>query len=476
MNDQKRPAAMPQARLQRRMFLRGLGGVAVGLPLLDVFGLQPRAAAQAAPAPGFAVFIRQGNGVAQAGNNEPERFWPKALGALTTASLQTDSDRAVTELASYANKLLLVRGTRFAFGANGCGHSGGGNQVLTAAKVSDDPKGQYSLAMGESVDNRMATAINPAGREPLTLLTGNTQGYLPLVLSYRGAKQLRGADNDPFVAYKRMTGLTSADPATVSQVATRRQSVNDLVRGQLKSFLARTDLSAEDRRRLDLHLSSIRDVEVKMACMLPDMRQRELDAINPVDGNNYVAVTQMHMDLVALSFACDYSRVATIQMGQGNDGTEFTIAGYRNGMKLPRYHQISHRIYGDGSTGDPIEGAQEMHHEIDKLHARLFRYLLDKLSSYSMGNGSLLDRGVSVWTNDLGHGVSHNYQNIPWVIAGSCGGFLKQGTYIDAGNVTHNQLLNTLLSAVGARKADGTPIDDFGDPSLKKGMINAMLA
>ena len=371
---------------------------------------------------------------------------------------------------------MLVKGSKFAFPGNGCGHSGGGNQVLTAAKVSSDPSGEKSLAMGESVDTRMAREINPEGRDPLTLLTGATQGYLPIVLSYRGAKMLRGADNDPFVVYKRMTGLSGMDAGVVQQIASRRKSVNDLIRGQLQDFLGRGDLSGEDKKRLDLHFSSIRDVEVRMGCTLADMRQRELDAVNPTDGKNYVQVTQMHMDLVALSFACDYSRVATIQMGAGNDGTQFSIPGYRNGATLPRFHQISHRIYSDGAEGDPIEGAQEMHHEIDKLHARLFKYLLDKLASYSTPEGTLLDSGVAAWTNDLGHGVSHNYQNIPWVLAGSCGGFLKQGQYVDAGNVTHNKLFNTLLTAVGVRKADGSPVDDFGDPSLAKGMIDAMKA
>jgi hypothetical protein len=461
-------------QFSRRNFLRGAGTVLVGLPMLDVFATSPAGAQDMKRR--FAVFIRQGNGVAQAGNGEPERFWPKALGALTSASMQADSDRAVVELASYANKLLLVRGTKFAFPGNGCGHSGGGNQVLTAQKVSSDPSGAKSLAMGESVDTRMAREINPEGRDPLTLLTGATQGYLPVVLSYRGPKMLRGADNDPFVVYKRMTGLSGMDASVVQQIATRRKSVNDLIRGQLKDFLLRTDLSGDDRKRLDLHLASIRDVEIRMGCTLDDMRQRELDAVNPTDGKNYVQVTQMHMDLVALSFACDYSRVATIQMGQGNDATQFSIPGFRNGETLPRFHQISHRIYSDGAEGDPIEGAQEMHHEIDKLHARLFKYLIDKLSSYSTPDGTLLDSGVAAWTNDLGHGVSHNYQNIPWVLAGSAGGFLKQGQYIDAGNVTHNKLFNTLLTAVGVRKADGSPVDDFGDPSLAKGMIDAMKA
>jgi hypothetical protein len=459
----------------RRTFLRGAGTVAVGLPMLDIFG-RTRVQAQVQGARRFGVFVRQGNGVAQAGNGEPERFWPKALGALTTAGMQAEADRAVVELASYADRLLLVKGTKFAFSGNGCGHSGGGNQVLTAAKVSSDLSGEKSLAMGESIDNRMAREINPDAREPLTLLTGSTSGYLPIVLSYRGPKMLRGADNDPFVVYKRMTGLTGMDAGVVDQIATRRKSVNDLIREQLKGFLGRSDLSMNDRQRLDLHLSSIRDVELRMACTLPDMRQRELDGISPVDGKNYVEVTQMHMDLVALSFACDYSRVATLQMGQGNDATQHSIPGFRNGEKLPRYHQISHRIYGDGSEGDPIEGAQEMHHEIDKLHARLFKYLLDRLSAYSTPEGTLLDSGFAVWTNDLGHGVSHNYKNVPWVFAGSCGGFLKQGQYVDAGDVTHNKLFNTLLSAVGATKEDGSPIDDFGDPSLSKGEIDEMKA
>jgi hypothetical protein len=459
----------------RRGFLRGAGTVALGLPMLDVFARAPLARAQEANKR-FAVFIRQGNGVAQAGNGEPERFWPKALGALTTAQMMAETDRAVVELASHAGKLLIVKGTKFAFPGNGCGHSGGANQVLTAAKVSPDPSGAKSLAMGESVDNRMAAAINPEGREPLTLMTGATQGYLPVVLSYRGAKMLRGADNDPFVVYKRMTGLNGVDGAVVDEIATRRKSVNDLVRDRLNAFLSRTDLSGDDRKRLDLHLTSIRDVEVRMACTLPEMRQMELDGVNPTDSKNYIAVTQMHMDLVALSFACDYSRVATIQMGQGNDATQFSIPGFRNGELLPRFHQISHRIFSDGSEGDPIDGAQDMHHQIDKLHARLFKYLVDKLASYSTPEGTLLDAGFAAWTNDLSHGVSHGYTNIPWVIAGSAGGYLKQGQYVDAGNVTHNKLFNTLLNAVGVRKDDGSPVDDFGDPGLSKGEIAAIKA
>ncbi|HKU39756.1 MAG TPA: hypothetical protein VJR89_16460 [Polyangiales bacterium] len=80
-------------QISRRFFLRGAGTVAVGLPMLDIFAATPAGAQDMKRR--FAVFIRQGNGVAQAGNGEPERFWPKALGALTTDALKAQTDRAV---------------------------------------------------------------------------------------------------------------------------------------------------------------------------------------------------------------------------------------------------------------------------------------------------------------------------------------------------------------------------------------------
>ncbi|HZH04246.1 MAG TPA: hypothetical protein VEY30_10700, partial [Myxococcaceae bacterium] len=105
--------------MSRRWVLRGTGGVALGLPLLE--SLLPRNAfAQAGSRPRFAVFMRQANGVAQESGGEPERFFPRALGPITTASLSTtDADRAVSELKDYAGKLLIVRGLRFGFPGNG---------------------------------------------------------------------------------------------------------------------------------------------------------------------------------------------------------------------------------------------------------------------------------------------------------------------------------------------------------------------
>ncbi len=463
----------------RRLFLRGAGTVALGLPFLETFSRFGSRAGAQPPTDSFAVWLRQANGVAQAGNGEPERYWPRTTGALTADGLAAESDRALSELAPYADKILAVAGLRFAFPGNGCGHSGGGNQCLTAARVSETPSGNESLAMGESVDNRIARELHPE-REPLTLFTGRKSGYLPEVLSYRGPLDLRTGENDPFNAYMRMTGLAGMDVEIINRIRQRRMSVNDLVRDELRDLLSR-DLSIDDRRRLELHLSSIRDLEVQMGCRLPEMREMELEGIDPLSGGNYQQVTEMHNELIALGIACGYVRSATLQLGNGNDATQHRIPGYRGGAELPRFHQISHRIYSDGAEGDPIDGAQEMHNEIDKMHLRLFRNLLDRLSAYVADTGEpLLDRGVVCMTYDLGHGVSHTYRNVPFIFAGSCGGNLDVGKYIDVRgggeHITHNKMFNTILSAVGIRKPDGSPVDDFGDPSLEGGLIPEMIA
>ena len=460
----------------RRLFLAGLGGITVGLPFLE--GLQPRRLRAAPPErPRFAVFVRQANGCQQAEGMEPEGFWPHDLGPVSPATLAgVDADRAVSELAEFGDKLLLVRGTQFPFPGNGCGHSGGGNQVLTAARVSDDPMGNASLAMGESVDSRIARELNgPANPEPLTLYAGPMAGYINEVLSYRGAKDLRPADRNPWSVYTKMIGITQLPEEVAAQIKARRTSVNDLLREQMTALMSKPALSQADRGRLQLHFDAIRDIEVELACQLPPEDElAEMAAQQGYMGQDDLLqiITRMQMNLIAFAFACDYTRAATLQIGDGNDGSEWLI----DGVKFPRYHQISHRIYSDGDMGDPIPDALGKHHAIDREHGKLFLHLLQRLSMYTTDAGTLLDDCVAVWCNDLGTGVGHSYSNIPWVCAGSCGGFLKTGQYIDAGGVDHNKFHNTILSAVGLTNAEGNFVDDFGDPELEPGVIDAMIA
>jgi hypothetical protein len=155
-----------------------------------------------------------------------------------------------------------------------------------------------------------------------------------------------------------------------------------------------------------------------------------------------------------------------LQIGDGNDATEYTV----DGQRLPSFHQVSHRIYGDGDEGDPIVGAVDMHHGIDRLFLQQFDHLLTRLEGYG-----LLDQSIAVHTNDLGT-PTHGYRDIPWVIVGGGGGFLKQGQFVDVGGVTHNQLLSTLINAAGLRNGSGGYVDDFGDASLASGVLSELIA
>jgi hypothetical protein len=461
--------------ITRRRFLSGLGGALVALPFLESVRWVTRggrASAASPTQPVYSFFVRQGNGVQQAGYaNEPERFWPSSLGPLTREGLAAQSDRTLSLLADYADKLLLVRGTRFGFPGAGCGHSGGLNQCLTAARVTGS--GESSLALGASVDWFIAQRKNPVGVEPLTLMSGPQSAYIAHGLSYSGPSQLRGARNNPLAVYTSLMGL-SGSPEALQLLATRRESVNDLVRGELTELTTHPDLSRADRQRLDMHFQAIRDLEVNMVCGLPANAVKAMDDVKTKfeDNANRVLVADMMLELAALAFSCDATRTGTLQIGSGNDQTRY----YVDGVQQNTFHRISHRIDGDGNEGAAIPNADVLHHKIDRIFAGIFKRFLDRLAAYTgPSGGPLLDDSVVVWTNDLANGPPHSYSNIPQVVAGGASGFLKTGQYIDAGNITHNRFLNTIISAVGIRNDDSSYYDRFGDSSLTRGVITAMI-
>lgn len=457
----------------RRRFLVGAGGAVVALPLLEAWLDARPARAGVAARPRFAVFVRSGNGVAQAWSSEPEQFWPRATGPITAEILRdVNGDRAVSELADHAPRLNILRGVDRPFGTPNCGHAESIPQCLTAAQCTPGD-GNEPQSLGVSADWVIARALNPMGREPLTFMAGPRSTYIAEALSWSAPSARTPAERSPMNAYMRMMGLSSAPPEIQRRIAARRMSVNDLVRSQMQALLARTDISSRDRRRLQQHFEAIRDTEIRMSCDLDPAIVEQVGAISNPEANDVrPEVVRRFMDLTAFAFSCDLNRAVTIQIGEGNDQTQYEIGGSR----LPRFHWISHRIYSDGSEGEPIPNAVELHHQIDRLQLRMFKYLLDRLDAYpSAYGGTLLDDSVAVWLNDLGNGPPHGGTNVPWILAGSAGGSLRTGQYLDLGGVTYNRVLNTILTAVGVRKDDGSPIDDFGDPSLARGLIDSIL-
>lgn len=472
--------------ISRRLILTGLGGAALGLPLLE--GWPRLATAQTPPqAEPFAIFFRQACGVATAQLTpsigvEPERFWPREFGPLTPANVE---GRALDELSAYLSQILLVGVNKNNYENYADPHAVGAQQGLTGRGPTPETAGKSGQAEadGESLDHRIGRELNPQGRDSLFLYTGPDGGWLGgACISYRAAGQRRAGLRNPWNAYQLITGGTGGlAPEAAARVLRGQQSVNDLVRGQLQQLMGRSALSAGDRQRLDLHFTSVRELELNLSCRLEqDQLQRLQTGSSVFDSVEHEAVienTRLHTELAALAVACGHTRSVCIQVGEGNSGS----LRFRNpdtGQLMDNYHFISHRVKSDASQGDTIAGSDVLHHYIDRHHAQMFRHLLDTLSKYSVpSGGSLLSQGVAIWLNDNANGPAHSIKNVPFVLCGSANGFFKQGQYVElTGYENLCQVLNTIGTAVGLRSSTGGPLDDFGDPTLTRGLRSEMMA
>jgi hypothetical protein len=463
--------------ISRRHWLRGALGTTLALPLLESFA--PRTRAQDAGVPPFAFFLRQANGVAAAQNtevgSEPERFWPRTVGALTSASI---ADRAVGELDRHKERLLVVGNVNMRDFDYGDGHARGVMQALTARGPVVEGAAGDSEADGESLDHRIGRELNPGGRDSLFMYAGTNSGWLGgACMSYRAPGQRRSPLHNPRTTYETIAGGTAVTPGGSEKLAARQKSINDLVRGQMQRLMGSSRLSSADRDRLDLHFQSVRDIEIALSCRAATDQEAAFDGTSQIyessDGDDVLATARLHIDIAVLALACGYTRSASLQLGNGNDGnTRFRDP---NGNLMENYHFISHRRQSHDSSGAIIPGSDQLHSHVDHHFARLFAYLLDKLAAYQMPDGSaLVDHGVAVWFNDDGNGPAHSPNNVPFVIGGSGGGALKQGQYVRLENgFNHRRVLHTIGHSVGLR---GSFLDDFGDGTLPGGVLDALLA
>src|SRR6478609_4267920 len=426
-------------RINRRLVLRGAGGLMLGLPLLEGF-LPRQASAQTAVRSPFVLIVVSDNGVVQAGVTlggapEQERFWPTTSGALTKAGMLADKPtRATGELSDYAEKLLIVKGINLPYSSNGCSHSAADAQLLTGARITAGSTN--CLAEGISIDTAIAKAKNPAGRDPLALhagmfAPGGTGFDIPGYVSYVTAKQPRVYIDSPYKAYQQIIGVIgdgTDDSATEAQTqalrAARSKSINDLLRPQIKDLLQRTDLSQSDIDRLNQHFAAIRDIEVKMSSTSLTFPAADVDTMKqmsakPYDQAGREAAVRLHLDLMAFAVAADYTRVAVLKIGDRIDDHQYTI----NGQTF-KFHDASHRT---------INNAVDLCHAVDRLMMGHYKYLLDTLSGYSTPSGSLLDQGVAIWCNQCATGA-HSFSNVPWILAGTANGYFKKGQFVTVGS------------------------------------------
>jgi hypothetical protein len=460
--------------VKRRNFLRGACGVVLALPFLESLNPKGAEAGPNDPDKRLIVFFMC-NGM------NLSRFWPTTpYGALTDASFA--ADRSIAPLAAYRDKLLIPRGIHMVprgFGWDpgaGDDHAKGMGHKLTAQPLVDGS--QY--AAGISVDQLIAQRLNAPNTPALTLLVGSKSDSVLGHISYMGSEQPVTGENNPWLAYQDLIGVANLDEEALARLTKRRESVLDLVSGEYEALLSR-DLSKSDREKLDMHFTTVRDLELSMtgngvvACTLDPARAAEIEGIDPntvSQASQFKTIGRMQMDILALAIACGATRVGSLQWGSGAGGPIFTWDGMSHQYN---HHKLSHGNTMDDNSGSSVAGYEEMLFDIDRWYMGELAYLLDRLSSYGEGDGTVLDNSVVLFTNELSDGREHNFMDQTYLLAGSCGGYLKTGQYIKVTaqsntkndvDAPHNKLLTTILNAVGVTEDNGNPVQNFGHPDF----------
>jgi hypothetical protein len=319
----------------------------------------------------------------------------------------------------------------------------------------------YVTAGGPSADAFIASKVHP-DKGPIALYAGNVKnGYEAQRLSFAGTGQLNPVIDNPYNLYRELMGLTTPAGDQAAQLLLQsRKSVHDLVREDLTSLMQHPRLGAADRQRLQQHFDAIRDAEITMGslCTSAGLDVTALEALQTWKWSAHRTdeMVRLHMSLVATAFACNYRRSASLQWGDPYDLTVYDVPS--NLDRQWKFNFISHRLASDSAigsdAGDPL--AARAHAEVDVVRMQTLASGLDHFKARG-----LADQCFVMWTINYAEGPSHSPQNVPHIIWGNGGDFLRQGEYVDAGGTTNNRLLNTLISA--ALQDTHTTVENFGD-------------
>jgi hypothetical protein len=434
----------------RRELLRAIVAGAVGLPWLETFA--PRSArAQTLAKPRFVAMFSP-NGTLY------EQWAPTANGADFTLS------PILMPLEPHHADLVVVAGVDQQ-GAGGDGHQNGMGGMLTGAPllpgrfsgVGAPPAG---WADGPSVDQRIADVIGrglPFRSLELGAQTGSADNWGRMI--YRGKNRPLPPREDPARVFDDVFAQASLDPAERERRRARRQSILDHVSGEISALSA--SVAAADKQRLDAHLTYLRELEARLDSQAASLTSCSVparpDAASP-ENNAFPATVDLMIDLLVLALACGQTRVGSLQCSRSVSQVRFTWLGIDDA-----HHSLSHLPDDDAVAKDKLL-------RINRWYAERFARLIAKLKSYPEGEGTLFDQCLLLWSNELGRGNTHSRKDAPYVLAGSAGGGLQTGRFLSfAGDVPHNNLLVSILNAVGI------PDTTFGKAEWCNGPLAGLL-
>jgi len=453
-------------RPSRRDLLRRMGSAALALPFLEA--TRPRAWAQstAGHAKNF-LMITMPNGI------EPTAFWP------TGGERDFTLGPVLRPLERHRDKILIV-GPQFPDATDRTPVGGTGLVIkkspgihrawtgttghhIQARRFPQTGDGLNVKTAHPSVDqliaHRLKLAAQTAGQPPRTFDSLEfgvhpVGGDVPCIVNFKmdGAPIPRMASDT--AAWERVFGALATAGGGGSDIPGRR-------RAAVSNFLHRRfaalgpTLGKDDRQRLESHLQGLREVEARLGSQGPAVPQTctvgamPFSAAMAAPGSPTSDVPALYanmQDMVALAFACDLTRVASISFSHEGGGRMVPVwLGLGS-----EHHALSHRL--GNATG------REQFNKVVLWAAEMLARMLDQLKKYPHPDGgTLYDQTLVWWMFRHGHGNQHASHGIPGILAGGAGGYFgPMGRFLSVPGSNYFSMLFSMVNALGIQ------IDSFG--------------
>lgn len=406
-------------KMPRRRFLRAVG-VSLALPCLDVFahGREPATRPKRRM-----VCICTPLGL------HPPDFFP------TKAGKDYELTPYLKVLEEFRSDYTVVSGLAHTGMSPGFAHQASAS-FLTGAPGAGRPGFRNSI----SLDQFAAEHIGGQTRFPSLALSAEGAG-----LSWTRTAALVPAAASPSRVFAKLflDGRPDEVKAQVNRLEDGRSILDD-VRDQARSL--RSGLGADDRERLDEYITSVRELERRLArdeAWLKSPKPK-VDVKPPQDIPNradLIGRARLLFDLTHLALQTDSTRLITIMLA----GTTFVppIPGVTLG-----HHDLSHH------GKDPGKLSQLRIVEVETM--KTLRDLLGKLKKTKEAGATLLDRTMVFLGSNLGDGSSHSVKNLPVLLAG--GGF-RHGQHVNFDAQKPVSLCNLYVSML---QRLGVEVDKFG--------------
>jgi len=429
-------------RISRRTLLRG-AGVSLALPWLEAMELEAMEPKAAGPVRLAVLYMPNGvnvNAWAPEGTGRDFKLSP-----------------TLEPLADFKDRIQVLQNLWNAAAKDGDGHYVKESSILTSTRISKtlgDDINSHGISM-DQVAAQKAGAATPIpslelGIAPEATGVDNNVGYTRLYASHiawSSPTTPLAREINPRSVYERL--FHAADP----QEKTARQEalLLDRVLDQSRSLSA--SLGAEDRRRVDEYMATVRSLEERTERASSKAKTRwkprfpVASAPEPEDDpKEYAEHTKLMLDMMALAFRSDTTRIATFMFGNAVSNVNFRFLDGVTGA----HHDMSHH----SNDADKLRQYQL----INRWHVAQYAYLLGRLREAKEGETNVLDQSAIVFASALSDGNSHNPKNLPIVVAGRAAGRIASGASREFPKDT--PLANLWVSLLGAF---GTPVERFAD-------------